>query len=109
VGSAHCHATVSVDSCTFFRGGVAQLGRKCLQIPIAYYLSFIAGSCWENVHQSQLSVATDCFDISSGGAHYGQYVDYYASSGGVVLSAALVGNDFASLGCSTRPRTRGCV
>ena len=101
VGSPGCSVHVGIESCTFFRGG-AQLNRKCLVLSRAYYLSFIAGSCWENLGQSE-HAATDCFDITSGGLYYGQYIDYFASSGGIVLSAALAGNDFAGLGFANAP------
>jgi len=94
-----------MTTCTFYRvdgnnSATALPGQECLTIDSSFYLAFVAGWCYKNVEQT-LVPAVNCFDIQSG-LHYGQFVDYFASEGGIVLSADLK-QDFASLGYNNAP------
>jgi len=100
-----CMVHLSMSPCSYYRINTNQTvaaltGQECLRIDSGFYLAFVAGWCYQNVGQGQVA-AVNCFDISSG-QYYGKFVDYYASEGGIVLSADLK-SDFAGLGYNNAP------
>ena len=65
---------------------------QCLTISRAYFLAFIAGQCTNNQIQEDVA-AVNCFDLANGKG-YGKWVNYYASTGGIVLSASIPNINF---------------
>ena len=62
--------------------------QTCLTIDRPYYLAFIAGTCVAAGASSNVyPTSNTCFCIES--QNYGQYVDYYSTGSGFVLSAAM--------------------
>eukprot|EP00325_Prymnesiales_sp_UTEX-LB-985_P002957 CAMPEP_0174714086 /NCGR_PEP_ID=MMETSP1094-20130205/16526_1 /TAXON_ID=156173 /ORGANISM="Chrysochromulina brevifilum, Strain UTEX LB 985" /LENGTH=260 /DNA_ID=CAMNT_0015913365 /DNA_START=118 /DNA_END=895 /DNA_ORIENTATION=+ len=89
-GGDNCEIHVGLEECSYYRtipNVTSHVGAQCLTISKPYYLAFVAGTCYDNNHQQSTSVV-HCFDLTSGDAYYGKWVSYYASTGGIVLSAA---------------------
>eukprot|EP00967_Tisochrysis_lutea_P109002 scaffold169207_cov41-Tisochrysis_lutea.AAC.1 len=70
----------------------------CLEVSIGFAMAFIAGEC-EQASSEGRRVVASCFEVEPG-IGVGRYFRYYATQGGIVLSAANSGIDFLGDGSS---------
>ena len=101
----HCQSvSITIGACSYYNAaGDYFPGRECLSVSAPFYLAFIAGTCYEDLGNGEpLVQAVDCFEITSGPGAYGQFIDYFATSGGIVFSAA-ERQDWANQGYNNAP------
>ena len=77
----------------------------CLVIDRPFYFAFLHGNCVDNLDQDTV-LTTSCFELDTAGegVGFGQYVHYYSSPWGLVISAALR-VDYLGAGFNNAPAT----